>query len=161
MYVNARAIIEQVFDNRDVKILLQLRNKPFEKQALEIPGGRIEEYESIVDGLKREIYEETGLEVSKILNAVNRLVWESTTGSTYELLTPFFVYQTLEGVVDSTGYIFRCNVSGKYRDSDESKSHTWLSVSYIEDLLREKPETFCELTQSILSYYVQWRKSNS
>ncbi|WP_353957318.1 NUDIX domain-containing protein [Paenibacillus silvae] len=33
------------------------------KESLELPVGRLELYESIVDGRRREVYEETGLAV--------------------------------------------------------------------------------------------------
>ncbi|WP_221444035.1 NUDIX domain-containing protein [Paenibacillus sp. JGP012] len=33
------------------------------KDSLELPGGRLELYESIVDGRRREVYEETSLAV--------------------------------------------------------------------------------------------------
>lgn len=53
MYVNARAIIEQGSDEERM-ILIQVRNKPHEgRKWLELPGGRVEEFESLVGALKR------------------------------------------------------------------------------------------------------------
>jgi len=51
-----------------MKILVQVRNKPYEGgKWLELPGGRVEEFESLVTALRREVREETGLEVTFII----------------------------------------------------------------------------------------------
>lgn len=66
MYVNARAIIERE-TTAGLEIVLQIRNKPqYDERSLELPGGRLEEYESFLDALTREVHEETGLAVTYI-----------------------------------------------------------------------------------------------
>lgn len=55
--------------NNDGKYLLLRRTHPYEgkrEQEWEIPGGRIDPGEPTIDALRREIQEETGLELDKI-----------------------------------------------------------------------------------------------
>lgn len=63
-FVNARAIIERVHRNQP-EIILQARTKPGE-ESLELPGGRLELFEPILDGLRREVLEETGLTIVEV-----------------------------------------------------------------------------------------------
>ncbi|WP_261796061.1 NUDIX hydrolase [Numidum massiliense] len=53
--------------------------------------------------LHREVFEETGLKVTEILHETNRHVY-TYNHTAIEGLTPFFVYQTMEGPVDSIGF---------------------------------------------------------
>ncbi len=53
IHVNARAIVIQIIDN-ETQILIQKRYKHGEPECYELPGGRIEEYESMTDAVKRE-----------------------------------------------------------------------------------------------------------
>lgn len=51
IYINARAIIERQTES-GVEIIIQSRSRPHRGiNELELPGGRIEEYESWVDAL--------------------------------------------------------------------------------------------------------------
>ena len=62
------AIIEKNIDGIP-HILLQTRQKPGGDETngkLEIPAGKIREYEGIFDALRREVREETGLRITKI-----------------------------------------------------------------------------------------------
>jgi len=45
-FVNSRAIIERSL-NGTIEIVVQTRNKPDEPQKIELPGGRIEPFESL------------------------------------------------------------------------------------------------------------------
>jgi len=45
--VNSRAIIERTL-NDTIEIIVQTRNKPEGPQGIELPGGRIEQYESLI-----------------------------------------------------------------------------------------------------------------
>lgn len=65
MYVNARAIIERDGPN-GTEILLQVRDRPGDPQRLELPGGTLEEFEPILDGLAREVREETANRMSPV-----------------------------------------------------------------------------------------------
>jgi len=155
MYVNARAIIERMNEQGMTELLVQVRDKPGEPKSLEFPGGRIEEYESIEEALYREVLEETGLKVTGIKDELNRKVY-SNQGTTIEGLTPFFVYQMLEGPIDSIGFIFRCEVEeGRLVDNDESYGHQWITVEELQELLNNTPNTFDFLTQGLLDYYLK------
>lgn len=63
------AIIEKIINNEKY-ILIQTRQKEDGAETngmLEIPAGKIREYENIFEALKREVKEETGLTITKIL----------------------------------------------------------------------------------------------
>ncbi|MGE5673803.1 MAG: NUDIX domain-containing protein [Mycobacterium leprae] len=156
MYVNARAFIERMTD-QGTQLLLQFRDRPDEPRRLELPGGTLEEYEPILDGLAREIREETGLQVSRILDDTGWTVWDGES-TQVECLKPFFVYQTLNGPIDSTGFFFRCEAEGELTSAgDWASGHTWVGVSELEERFRTAPGEFHWLTQAALAHYFRWR----
>lgn len=156
MYVNARAIIEREMP-KGTEILLQVRYRAGEARALELPGGRLEDFEPILEGLAREVREETGLRVTEILGDTGRTL-SSGSGAQVECLVPFFVYQTVAGPVDSTGFFFRCRTEGELTSQgDGAIGHRWVSLVDVARRFQESPQQFDWLTQGALQYYLQWR----
>jgi len=58
------------------RILLQLRNKPPEKDHWSIPGGRVEHMERVEDAIVRELKEELGIdvEIDRLLCVTNQII---------------------------------------------------------------------------------------
>lgn len=153
MYVNARALIERS-ENGEVQLLIQVRNKPYEgRPRFEVPGGRVEEFESLIEALRREVREETGLELSNIEGQETRI---ATNGidTNVECIRPFAAYQTLRGPVDSVGFYFRCQAEGRLLEAgDESDHPRWIAVSEIARLMNADPGQFSFVDRAGLAFY--------
>jgi 8-oxo-dGTP diphosphatase len=154
MHFNCRAIIE-----RDVpggkEILVQERNKPYEGQTrMELPGGRVEEFESLINTLRREVQEETGLELTNIEGQEGRIETHGT-DTNVECLQPFAAYQTLQGPVDSLGLYFLCRAEGELLEAgDETRDLRWVSISKIARVMREAPEQISFVDRAGLNFYL-------
>jgi ADP-ribose pyrophosphatase len=155
MYCNCRAIIERKCDGI-LEILIQMRNKPYEGSALmELPGGRVEEFESLVDALRREVWEETGLEVWYIEGQDTRIETNGVDANV-ECIRPYAAYQTLHGPVDSMGVYFRCLAEGQLLEAgDESGNPRWMPVSEIAGLMNEDPKQFSFVDRAGLIFYLK------
>lgn len=137
IHVNARGLLVREVDN-EKELIIQLRKKNGEPEVYELPGGRINEYEKIVDGLKREILEETGLKVKSIRGEQDAIV---TKGKRFamECIKPFCAYQTLEGPFDSFGVHFICEVEGELLTTgDDTADIHWAGKKEIQSLIDAK-----------------------
>lgn len=136
IHTNVRAIIEQDMP-QGREIVLQTRNKPHEGgKWLELPGGRIEPFESLVDALRREVREETGLELTHI-EGLDGCIQACSDDTNVECLAPFAAYQTLRGPVDSLGLYFRCQARGELlRSGDATECIQWTQVAQVAEWLQ-------------------------
>jgi len=157
MYVNARAIIENEVDGISA-ILIQVRNKPYEGgKWVELPGGRVEEFESLVAALKREVMEETGLEITHIEGLVTRLETDSP-NTNVECLTPFAAYQTIKGPVDSMGIYFLCRAQGQLlMAGDDTEDIQWMPVQQVAQWMKTDPDKFDWVDRAGLMFYLRYK----
>jgi ADP-ribose pyrophosphatase YjhB (NUDIX family) len=155
MYCNCRAIIEREGE-QGREILIQVRDKPYEgAPGLELPGGRVEEFESLVAALRREVREETGLDLWYIEGEHTRI---ETNGvdTDVECIHPFAAYQTLRGPVDSIGVYFLCQAEGQLLETgDETHQPRWMAVPEIARLMQNDPEQFSFVDRAGLTFYLQ------
>lgn len=154
IYVNARAlIVRDTAEGRE--IVIQTRDKHGENSTMELPGGRVEKFESLIAALRREVREETGLTVIEI-EGMDTLVEVEHDGDLVECIRPFAVYQTLRGPVDSMGVYFRCQVKGDLLpQGDGSKNPMWVPVLHIKQWLDQGIKEFSWVDRAGLSFYLK------
>ncbi|UNK16896.1 NUDIX hydrolase [Paenibacillus sp. N3/727] len=159
-FVNARAFIERE-NNGVTELIIQTRVKPGEPEVLELPGGRLELFEPILDGLYREVFEETGLKVVRVEDQDTRI---DTIGINAEFevecVKPFCVYQTVNGPIDSMGMYFVCTVTGDLTENgDNTEKVHWRPVDDIRKLMNQDPMLFSNVDRAGLMYYLKHRNS--
>ena len=155
MHVNARAIIERSTPG-GLEIVVQVRNKPYEGgKWIELPGGRVEEFESLVHALRREVREETGLVITSIEGLETRIETDDP-DTCVECLQPFAVYQTIRGPVDSMGVYFRCQAEGELMmTGDETEGMQWMLVQRAAELLEMDAHRVSWVDRAGLKFYLQ------
>ncbi|CAG7650286.1 hypothetical protein PAESOLCIP111_06048 [Paenibacillus solanacearum] len=157
-YVNARAIVERESDGK-TEIIIQTRVKPNEPRQLELPGGRVEPFESLTGALRREVKEETGLEVTWIEGEDTRI---DTDGihphAVVEAIRPFAAYQTLKGGIDSVGYYFVCMAEGELlAQGDQTHNPRWITVDELAERVRNEPQQFIGIDCAAILFYLKHR----
>ena len=138
-------------------ILMQTRIKPespCENGLLEIPAGKIQAFENIFDTLKREIKEETGLDVVEILGENLSTIYE---GNSYKVVNfmPFSCSQNLIGDYPIMVFVFICTVTGELLPfSGESKDYKWISIAELKQIIAETPQSLYPMHIGTLEKYV-------
>ena len=151
----AGAIIEKIIDG-EKHILLQTRQKSGGGDTngkLELPAGKIREYESIFTALRREVFEETGLTVTKIKNE-NKLF--SKFVGDFETISaePFCVTQNLSGAYSIILLTFVCEADGDLLEStDETQNIRWVNADFVRRMLLDEPEKFFFIHLNALKKY--------
>ncbi|MFP4457646.1 MAG: NUDIX hydrolase [Clostridia bacterium] len=139
-------------------VLIQQRCKKennFIEGILEIPSGKVREFENIFDCLRREIKEETGLTVTYIEGEERS---SRIKMGDYEVVNylPFSCSQNIKDHYPIMVQVFICKARGKLLEkSDESKNIHWVKVEDLELMLKEDQEKFYPMHIDNLKKYIK------
>ena len=150
------AIIARVIDG-ERHILLQTRRKEDGEETngmIEIPAGKIREYENIFSALRREVWEETGLNITKIFGedeSVSRRTGDITTVS----FEPYCVTQNLSGAYSIILHTFLCEADGDLLSAtNESENIRWAGLGELKRLIEEEQERIFFIHRNALEKYI-------
>lgn len=116
-YLQTQVTTQAIIKNEDNEILLLRRSKP--GGWFTLPGGTVEEGETVIQALEREITEETGLKL-KVTDPV--WVWQSN-----------HIGKELLGIVFNVAEIIQKNAQIKL--SSEHDKYQWLKY---DDLIKDE-----------------------
>lgn len=154
-------IIEKTADGVHY-ILMQDRVKEDAKSEmglLEIPAGKVREFENIFDCLRREIWEETGLTVTSIEGEESAVITEC---NGYKVIhyQPFACSQNLQGTYPIMVQTFLCKAEGELLpETNETKNIRWISLQELSQLLQDKKEIFYPMHIDTLRKYVRMKEN--
>lgn len=154
------AIIER-WQNGQKEVYTQTRYKLNSSNylgMLEIPAGNVEPYENVFDALKREVFEETGLEISAFIDSDIPLPLENRKGDESIAFKPYLCQQVLKtnGGLPWYGFVFRCHVQGIVKiNLDEAKDPRWLTLPELANFLKTTPQNVFPLHYATLLKYLK------
>ena len=150
------AIIEKSVAG-DKYILIQTRQKEdggLTNGMLEIPAGKIREYEDIFTALRREVKEETGLRVTRIDGeelSVYTKIGEVTTVS----FTPYCITQNLSGAYSIILHTFLVEAEGSILEkTNETENIHWMKIADLKKLIEDSPEDIFFMHINALKKYL-------
>ena len=150
------AIIEKIINNEKY-ILIQTRQKEDGAETngmLELPAGKIREYENIFRALRREVKEETGLTITKILGEDRQI--SNLIGSNEVIsYTPYCVTQNLSGAYSIILNTFLCEAEGELlTETNESQNIHWMKIEELKKIFKNNPEKIFLLHINALQKYL-------
>jgi 8-oxo-dGTP pyrophosphatase MutT (NUDIX family) len=157
------AIIEREHDG-EKEILVQTRWKPERDPhysgTLEIPAGGIHPYENVYDAVKREVWEETGLQVTGFSPDIQTKIYAPKDDDCFAFVS-FCCQQQLKGGLPRVGFVFLCHVEDAepVPQHDEVRDIRWMKVSELRKIITETPERIFTLQLGVLDYYLQYNRS--
>lgn len=154
---SAGAIIERI-ENDEKYILMQKRkkrNETIEFGLWEIPAGKIREYENIYMALRREVKEETNLDIIQILNE-DQSITDSSLGYITSNICPFNIVQNISGGYSILVLIFICSAEGEIiNNPNENGNVQWRKVQEVRKELIDFPEHFYPMHLLTLRKYFE------
>ena len=149
------AIVEKDIDGEKC-ILLQTRFKRDGGDTngkLELPAGKIREYENILSALQREVYEETGLTITKIVGTGSLFSSHDKDVETISF-EPFCVTQNMSGAYSIILLTFVCEADGDLLEStDETQNIRWVKADLVRQMVLDEPEKFFFMHINALKKY--------
>lgn len=153
----------------DINIFLQTRWKPKTSPTysgmIEIPAGGIDSYENVYDALRREVKEETNLNITKIIDNYKSKTLNPRPGDRAFVFKPFICQQVLEtnSGLPWVGFVFLCEVKGHVKiNKEEAKDPFWISIPELKKMIEKKPENIFPLQLPVLKYFVKkYEKGNN
>ena len=150
------AIIEKIVNNEKY-ILIQTRQKEDGAETngmLELPAGKIREYENIFEALRREVKEETGLSITKILGEDNQIS-NFIKGNEVISYTPYCITQNLSGAYSIILNTFLCEAEGELlTETNESQNIHWMKIEELKKIFKNNPEKIFLLHINALQKYL-------
>ncbi|MCG6840601.1 NUDIX domain-containing protein [Fusobacterium polymorphum] len=150
------AIIEKITNNEKY-ILIQTRQKEDgaeTNEMLELPDGKIREYENIFETLRREVKEETGLSITKILGEDNQIS-NFIKGNEVISYTPYCITQNLSGAYSIILNTFLCEAKGELlTETNESQNIHWIKIKELKKIFKNYPEKIFLLHINALQKYL-------
>ena len=153
------AIIERDRDG-EKEILVQTRWKPDRDPhysgTLEIPAGGMHRYENVYDAVKREVLEETGLQVISFYPDIRTKTYAPHDDDCFAFV-PFCCQQQLKGGLPRVGFVFLCQVEDAepVPQHEEVRDIRWMKTSELRKIIEETPERIFTLQLGVLDYYWQ------
>ena len=150
------AIIERDIDGEPC-VLVQTRQKVGGGDTngkLEIPAGKVREYENVYAALRREVWEETGLTLTEIDGEV--LATEACVDGVKTVgFSPFYTTQNHSGAYSILLHTFLCRADGEPLDgTDESCDIRWMPRHELRERIQGQPEQFFFMHVCALKKYL-------
>lgn len=150
------AIIVKMVGNEEF-ILVQNRKKNNGDGLdglLEIPAGKIREYENIFEALRREVWEETGLHVTVIRGEENSRFVE-VDGNKTIMFSPYCVTQNLSGAYSIILSTFICKAEGELLErTNETENIRWMKREELKEIVDNSPESIFLMHVNALKKYL-------
>ena len=151
------AIIVKRVGNEEY-ILVQTREKNSDDGTdgmLEIPAGKIREYENIFKALKREVWEETGLHITKI-QGEEECNFLDVEGNKTVRFNPYCITQNLSGAYSLILCTFLCEAEGELLDkTNETKDIRWMKREELKEIVDNQPERIFLMHVNALKKYLE------
>lgn len=154
------AIVERIINGKKC-IVIQERWKEDGNETngqYELPAGKIREYENAYDTVRREVFEETGLKITKIMGEEE--VIHSKDIGTINFM-PFCMTQNLENAYSIICAHFICEAEGELvLATNESRNIRWIEIEELAKLLKEQRDKFFIMNINALEKYLKLNNSN-
>lgn len=155
------AIVERERDG-EVEVLVQTRWKPdvdpVYSGTLEIPAGGVHAYEDVYDAVRREVFEETGLRVTRFHPDVRTKTYAPKDDGCFAFV-PFCCAQQLAGGIPRLGFAFVCRVEDgePVPQRSEVRDIRWMKTAELRKIVTETPGRIFTLQLGVLEYYLERR----
>lgn len=150
------AIIVKRVENEEY-ILVQIRKKNSTDGTdglLEIPAGKIREYENIFDALRREVWEETGLHITNIQGEKESTFLDVNRNKTI-MFSPYCVTQNLSGAYSIVLSTFICEAEGDLLEqTNETENIRWIKKEDLKNIIDNSPESIFLMHIQALKKYL-------
>ena len=151
------AIIVKKLENEEL-ILVQTRDKNNTDGTdglLEIPAGKIREYENIFDALRREVWEETGLHITRI-QGEEKGIFLDICGNKTIMFAPYCVTQNLSGAYSIILSTFICEAEGELLErTNETENIRWMKKDELKKIVDNSPESIFLMHVNALRKYLR------
>lgn len=150
------AIVVKEIENEKF-ILVQTREKNAKDRTnglLEIPAGKIREYENIFDALRKEVWEETGLHITKIHGEEDSRFLD-VNGNKTLIFSPYCVTQNLSGAYSIILNTFICEAEGELLErTNETENIRWMKKDELKKIVDNSPESIFLMHVNALRKYL-------
>lgn len=135
-------IVKRVEDEEFILVQTRKKNSGDGLDGLlEIPAGKIREYENIFEALRREVWEETGLHITSIQGEDDSKLLD-VSGNKTIMFSPYCVTQNLSGAYSLLLSIFLCEAEGELMEqTNETENIRWISRDELKEIVDNSPES--------------------